>query len=792
MNNPLNTSSKVFSNLAEYENSAQKLLHDLPFAVLILDEHYCVSSANKPAVSLLNFNPKGELVESVFKRCKANKPYIADRIKNTPHSNTTITTLTDHKKYLLSSAKVQFQYSENFSTIVLLYELSSEECCTHQNNKAMPDYCQWLLSHYLSPTSLSSVSTMPYGDLTALNKNGEILNSLGKEMLKDIASDFLNLPGINTVIFEKNCHYALNMITNEWCRFLNQATRESVDTESNSEAMESGCWLCHESCSSVAKEAINRSEAVSSKCHLGLNLFAIPIKANREIVGALVFGYGNPYKNPEHLAEIAKKINVDYKKLYSLSYNSKAPPSIITETAKSRLFLSSKLIGTILERKRAEEALKSAYSEVERRVESRTAALNRSHQMLRTETRERLRAEHELLQKHLALENVYSIATSVTNDFYDLYDRIISGIATVLHIPHAALGIVHQKNFSTLSQHHNGIKKHQNSIALSSHPCGIILKDKQPLQLSGQLQEHYPQFFAEYPDMISFIGVPVLGNDKRLIGAICAMDTQPRVFTEYEFQQLEIFSRFLAREIEQSNLEQQLFQNQEMKMLGLLTSGVAHEVRNPLNGILAITEALDMELGKNEEYRPYIEHIRAQVTRLSNLMHELLDLGRPVEKKDMCAFRVKDILKDAISTWQQSSKYKNYKVRLKIRRNVHDKMIICDQEKLQQVMLNLIENACAHSDHTKEVLVSTELAAGEDNIIIKVIDQGSGISPDHLKRLFDPFFTTRKGGTGLGLGIVKKIVESHRGTIQLYNNQQATGCTAEMIFRVEKTNTGET
>ena len=99
-------------------------------------------------------------------------------------------------------------------------------------------------------------------------------------------------------------------------------------------------------------------------------------------------------------------------------------------------------------------------------------------------------------------------------------------------------------------------------------------------------------------------------------------------------------------------MERQLLQSQEMKMLGQLTSGVAHEVRNPLNGILAITDALSKDLGENPEYRTFIEHIRKQVIRLSDLMRDLLDLGRPIESANLMATSIMWLTSAAVNMWQ--------------------------------------------------------------------------------------------------------------------------------------------
>ena len=103
---------------------------------------------------------------------------------------------------------------------------------------------------------------------------------------------------------------------------------------------------------------------------------------------------------------------------------------------------------------------------------------------------------------------------------------------------------------------------------------------------------------------------------------------------------------------------------------------------------------------------------------------------------------------------------------------------------MEQVIINLLENACAHSKTEREILI--DIYDNDGTVIIKVIDMGAGIKPEYFEHLFEPFFTTRKGGTGLGLGIVKRIVESHGGAIDIRNNEPPPGVSVEIKLPIIK------
>jgi len=238
-------------------------------------------------------------------------------------------------------------------------------------------------------------------------------------------------------------------------------------------------------------------------------------------------------------------------------------------------------------------------------------------------------------------------------------------------------------------------------------------------------------------------------------------------------------------EEEKAKLERQLREAQKMEVIGNLAGGVAHEVRNPLNAIMALTDALDQEIGGNPEFGTFMMHMRTQVDRLTALMNDLLELGRPVEKSQMRREPLAEICALSIDAWKQSKWGKGRKVVLTRPPSGKDIILLADAKKLQQVFINLLDNAAQHSPEGSAIMI--EVRAGQGNTMeVRVADHGEGIPQDVLPRIFDTFFTTRRGGTGLGLNIVKHIVETHGGSISLANNEPPPGCTAFLIFPLQE------
>ncbi len=223
----------------------------------------------------------------------------------------------------------------------------------------------------------------------------------------------------------------------------------------------------------------------------------------------------------------------------------------------------------------------------------------------------------------------------------------------------------------------------------------------------------------------------------------------------------EIAERVRA-EHEREGLQTKLRRTETMSAMGSLVAGVAHEVRNPLFGISSTLDAMDARLGSRSEYQRYQQVLRGEVDRLGKLMADLLDFGKPAVES-MEPVHVEDVVERAVKS--SSALAACREVAIDNRMPATAVPIRMARNRLIQVFVNLIENAVQHSPRTSTVIIAAEEIEGEGRgwIDCHVHDAGSGIRSDDLTRLFEPFFTRRRGGTGLGLSIVQRVVEEHAG-----------------------------
>jgi ligand-binding sensor protein len=214
-----------------------------------------------------------------------------------------------------------------------------------------------------SPVVSTEGSTAPsskghYVELTTLNRGGLISKSINKQILQGIASEYLDLLETSSAIYEKNGDYALKLFSSSWGGMMDSASRGLCNTADNAAALASDTWLCHESCwTNASEQAIETQAPVDIVCNGGIRLYAIPILANGEAIGAISFAYGDPPRDQAKLQAFADSYNVEYEQLLQAANTYDSRPPFIIELAKKRLQMSARLISLLVERKITEETI---------------------------------------------------------------------------------------------------------------------------------------------------------------------------------------------------------------------------------------------------------------------------------------------------------------------------------------------------------------------------------------------------------------------------------------------------
>lgn len=211
---------------------------------------------------------------------------------------------------------------------------------------------------------------------------------------------------------------------------------------------------------------------------------------------------------------------------------------------------------------------------------------------------------------------------------------------------------------------------------------------------------------------------------------------------------------------EKKRLEEELMRSERLVALGRLVTGVAHELRNPLAIVKATVQVMEGDFKSQQGLKEYTKVICDQVDRGNLVIKELLDFGRP-SKPIVSPIELNSLL-ESVLTFTYPMLRQN-KIELVKRLEPNLPLVNLDKDRMKQVFVNLIINSIQAMQGGGKLIIKSMVK--EEYIEVNFIDSGSGIKADDLSRVFDPFYTTRDDGAGLGLSISYQIVHMHMGKI---------------------------
>ncbi len=209
-------------------------------------------------------------------------------------------------------------------------------------------------------------------------------------------------------------------------------------------------------------------------------------------------------------------------------------------------------------------------------------------------------------------------------------------------------------------------------------------------------------------------------------------------------------------------LEKDLQRSERLAALGKMAAGVAHELRNPLSSIKGLAVLLKSNFSPPSKEAETADILVKEVERLNRSIGELLDYAKPGQLRTDAA-SIKELIEKTVSLIRMDAE--SYGIVIKLETDDDLPQVFVDKDKMNQVFLNLFLNAIQAMEHGGELIVKAELF--EKTMKITIRDNGVGIEPENLSRVFDPYYTTKRDGTGLGLAMSSKIVEEHGGMIEV-------------------------
>ena len=222
-----------------------------------------------------------------------------------------------------------------------------------------------------------------------------------------------------------------------------------------------------------------------------------------------------------------------------------------------------------------------------------------------------------------------------------------------------------------------------------------------------------------------------------------------------------------------------LVRAESLAAVGKEVSEIAHDMKTPLMAIGGFANQVFEKLEQSDPNQKKLDIVIQETARLESMVKEMLDFGKPLQLKPS-KIDFNELVLESIKVAQPMAKKNGVRLETDLEHSLPS--VSLDAPRVRQVILNLITNAVQASPNGENVLVRNRM----DNpwVILEVVDCGCGITKEHHESIFHPFFSTKDGGTGLGLGIVKKIVESHGGDISFHPNpEKGVTFTVKLPFR---------
>lgn len=315
-------------------------------------------------------------------------------------------------------------------------------------------------------------------------------------------------------------------------------------------------------------------------------------------------------------------------------------------------------------------------------------------------------------------------------------------------------------------------------LAVADSLLGMVVRRKKPSQVENvQTSARYQHVeVARREGLVSLLGVPLLFSGAA-IGALSVYTGQRHVFSNEEIRILTALAELSAIAIEKARLyerivdvEEQLRQNEQLSALGLLAAEVAHEIRNPLTVMKMLYHSLDLRFPPDDPRARDAAIMGEKMDHLNRIVEHILDFARSTEPR-LVPVDVNKIIDDL----SLLTRHKLRAQRVELVRELAPDLppLSADPVQLEQALLNLMLNAAQAMPDGGRLTLATRAqgarrAAAPTHLAIEVRDTGTGMTEEQASRAFSSLLsTTKPRGTGLGLAIVRRVVETHRGEVQI-------------------------
>jgi signal transduction histidine kinase len=257
--------------------------------------------------------------------------------------------------------------------------------------------------------------------------------------------------------------------------------------------------------------------------------------------------------------------------------------------------------------------------------------------------------------------------------------------------------------------------------------------------------------------------VPVFKDKKLIMLLILSEKLSGDMFTGEDINLLNIVSNQVAIAISNADLYKNKVYTERLASMGMMSATFAHEIRNPLTSLKTFAQLMPEKYNDEEFRETFSKIVVGEIERIDGLIGDLLDFSSDKKPSRVNFFDLTSLIDDIVEYVRGKIDFEKKGIIFRKNYSKDEINMTGDAEKLKQVFINIISNGCQAMDDGG--ILNVDIEPNSEHVDIAVSDTGTGIHPDDISKIFDPFVTTKEMGVGLGLAISKRVIEEHNGQI---------------------------
>jgi K+-sensing histidine kinase KdpD len=372
-------------------------------------------------------------------------------------------------------------------------------------------------------------------------------------------------------------------------------------------------------------------------------------------------------------------------------------------------------------------------------------------------------SRNQIDKMHKLIEAAKAVNSSLDTD--TLLEIILRTATAAVSADRGTLYLIDEAKQELWSKAHHGSDMIEVRLPMGKNIAGFVAATGETINISDAYADL--RFNPESDKLNGYktktiLCMPMKNKDGKIIGVFQLINKAQRTFTFEDEEYLATFSVHAAMAIENAQLAEQMIQNERLSAVGSVASSIIHDIKNPM-GTLRVYAQVMKNKSNNEETARLADEMIRQVDRFVTMTQEILDFSRGATTMNVQEVNFGELVNLMLQFIEKDFSTKNIQL---VTNLTFKGSITADQEKLARVFYNIAGNAIDAMPNGGTLTVNSRRA--DSSVVIEFIDTGIGIPEEIKNKIFQPFFTQgKKHGTGLGMAIVKKIVDDHKGGIEV-------------------------